>query len=132
MLASTQRNCFREKAPRKAFHEDVPARTVRSDLLPPVGGVACRPGHAGIPLIDRHGACVRQCDESRPGTRRGPDERRLLAERRWHSAADQAIRHTPVPIRLVVLLDVSESMVENVLPMREGVEHFLTKLHPDD
>ena len=40
--------------------------------------------------------------------------------------------NTPVPIRLVVLLDVSDSMVENVSPMREGVEHFLTKLHPDD
>ena len=39
---------------------------------------------------------------------------------------------SPVPIRLVVLLDVSESMIENVSSMREGVEHFLTRLHPDD
>lgn len=39
---------------------------------------------------------------------------------------------TPVPIRIVVLLDVSESMVENVLTMRQGVEQFLNRLHAED
>lgn len=40
--------------------------------------------------------------------------------------------NTPVPIRLVVLLDVSDSMVENVSMMRHGVEQFLKRLHADD
>ena len=43
-----------------------------------------------------------------------------------------AFDNTPVPIRLIVLLDVSTSMNLNVTMMREGAEALLMRLRPDD
>jgi VWFA-related protein len=39
---------------------------------------------------------------------------------------------TPVPIRLVMLLDVSSSMTRNLPLMRTGADHLLTRLRGDD
>lgn len=39
---------------------------------------------------------------------------------------------TPVPIRLVVLFDVSDSMARNLPMMREGAQRFLAGMHADD
>jgi len=51
------------------------------------------------------------------------------------NGAPQPIRqfdNTPVPIRLVVLLDVSESMAKNLPIMREGVDQLMARLNADD
>lgn len=40
--------------------------------------------------------------------------------------------NTPVPIRLIVVLDVSDSMARNLPLMRQGTERLLTRLHLDD
>jgi VWFA-related protein len=40
--------------------------------------------------------------------------------------------NAPVPIRLIVLLDVSSSMTRNLALMRAGTEHLLTRLRADD
>ena len=61
-----------------------------------------------------------------------------LAREEFEVKSDGAVQpivafdNTPVPIRLIVLLDVSTSMNLNVTMMREGAEALLMRLRPDD